>query len=203
MLALVLVLGWYGGWWEGLVRPVVNSKTLPSKPAVPSIDLYQTKLVGWDQQQKAWEIRAKRIWQSADGNITYFNQIDQGIIFSVEGRTAYFKAGWARWEKPRSVLYIGGFLNITVDQHRFKTKEAVMWFKNQELSCSYPIEVIGKDVRLKAEKLKVNLKRKDVRLEGNVVLSQGRDQITSQTVIYNLKSKQYQLLEPGGIILNL
>ncbi|HYH03452.1 MAG TPA: LPS export ABC transporter periplasmic protein LptC, partial [Bacillota bacterium] len=151
LILLVLVLGWYGGWWDGLITPVVQPKTAPAKPNVPGINLYKTKLTGWDKHKKAWEIEAKQIWQSSDGNITYFEKIDKGIIFAVKGQTAYFKAGWARWEKPWSVLYIGGNLTVTVDRHEFRTKEVIMRFQNQELSCEYPIEVKGPDITLNSQ----------------------------------------------------
>lgn len=203
MLLLVLLLGWYGGWWEGLIAPTVKPKTAPAKPNVPSLNLYKTKLTGWDKQKKAWEIEAKRIWQSGDGNITYFEKIDKGIIFAVKGQTAYFKAGWARWEKPWSVLYIGGNLAVTVDRHVFKTKEVVVRFQNQELRCEHPIEVTGPDVTLSARKLNLNLDTEVIRLEGDVVLAQDEDRVTSKTIIYFMKEQQYQLLEPGGITINL
>lgn len=197
------VLGWFGGWWDGIADRVTLPKTPPVKPNVPSINLYKTKLVGWDKNQKAWEIQAKRIWQSDDRNITYFEKIHSGIIYSIKGERVFFRAGWARWEKPWAVLYMGGALTVNIRDHEFKTKEVVMRFQNQELQCDFPIELRGPNTLITAKKMRLNLEREEVTLDGDVILSQDRDQVTSKSLMYNMKDKKYQLLEPGGIILNL
>jgi LPS export ABC transporter protein LptC len=205
LLIVVLVLGWIGGWWENLSGKVNLPKNPPPNPGVPSINLQRTKLIGWDNHKKTWAIEAKRIWQSSEGNIIYFENISKGIIFSIENREAHFKAGWARWEKARAMLYIGGGLEVLVDKHAFKTSEAVMRYTNQEISCERRVSLTGPEVRIHAQKMKLDLDREEVFLEGNVVLvlSQGQDRVATKALIYNLKDESYQLMKPGGITLNL
>jgi LPS export ABC transporter protein LptC len=203
LLAMFLGFGWYGGWWDGLFRPTDRPKVAPARPAVPSENLYQTKLVGWNNHQKVWEIEADQIWRSADSNITYFKKVHSGMIFSIKGKQARFHAGWARWEKPWSVLYIGGRLVVKVDEYQFETKEVVMRYRNQEISCEDPVKLSGPHTLVQAKKMKLNFEKEEVLLEGDVRLAQNEDLVTTKALLFNLKEETYQLIEPGGIILNL
>jgi lipopolysaccharide export system protein LptA len=58
-------------------------------------------------------------------------------------------------------------------------------------------------VRIRAQKMKLNLVKEEVLLEGDVVLAQDQDRVSAQALIYNLKEERYQLIKPGGITLNL
>jgi LPS export ABC transporter protein LptC len=199
----VLVLGWFGGWWDELAKQAVQPRQVPAQPAVPSENLYQTKLVGWDDQKKVWEIEADHIWQSNDQNITYFEKVHSGIIFSVKGKRAIFHAGWARWEKPWANLYIGGNLVVYVEQYKLVTKEVVMRYSSQELTCASPIKLTGPHTLVQAQKMNLKLDQEEVKLEGDVRLAQDEDLVTTKALTFNLKEESYQLIEPGGIILNL
>ena len=200
---VVIILGWIGGWWDNLCGKVTLPKKLPSNPAVPSINLQRTKLIGWDNHKKTWIIEAQRIWQSPEGNIIYFENISKGIIFSIEDREAHFKAAWARFEKPWATLHIGGGLEVTVDKHVFKTSDVTMRYNNQEISCEHPVSLTGPEVRIHAQKMKYDLAKEEVLLEGDVELAQDQDLVSTKALIYNLKDERYQLIEPGGITLNL
>jgi LPS export ABC transporter protein LptC len=203
IFVLVLVLGWIGGWWDNLCGKGDLPKKPPANPAVPSINLQRTKLVGWDNHKKTWIIEAKRIWQSPEGNIIYFENISKGTIFSIEDREARFKAAWARWEKPWATLHIGGGLQVTVDDHVFTTSDVTMRYNKQEISCEHPVSLIGPEVRISAQKMKLDLAQEEVLLEGDVVLAQDQDRVFTKALIYNLKEEQYKLIKPGGITLNL
>ena len=99
----------------------------------------QTKLVGWDEQKKTWEVEADRIWQTANGLQVYFEKISQGVIFSVKDQRVSFEAGWVRWEKPSNQMFIGGGMQAHLEQGFFTTTEAVMIYNKQELYCPKPV----------------------------------------------------------------
>jgi LPS export ABC transporter protein LptC len=208
MVVGVLGLGWLGGWWDELYKQFAAPKPVPSVPAsTPSAvwgeNLYQTKLVGWNNQKKVWEIEADHIWQSKDQNIIYFKNINSGVIFSVKGKRATFKAGWARWEKSWSNLYMGGKLVVWVDQYQFVTREVVMRYATQELTCEHPVKLTGPHTLVRAQKMSMKIDKEEIKLEGDVRLTQNEDVVTTKALIFNLKTESYQLIEPGGIIINL
>jgi LPS export ABC transporter protein LptC len=203
LIIIVLVLGWCGGWWDELAKQATLPKQAPAQPATSGENLYQTKLVGWNGQKKVWEIEAAHIWQSDDQNIIYFKKVHSGVMFSVKGKRATFHAGWARWEKAWSNLYIGGELVVSVEQYKFVTKEVVMRYANQELTCVNPIKLTGPHTLVQAQKMSFKMDREEVKLEGEVRLAQNEDLVTTKALIFNLKEESYQLIEPGGITLNL
>jgi LPS export ABC transporter protein LptC len=203
MVLVIILMGYWGGWWDELFRQGSVSKAAPKAAVTSGDNLYQTKLVGWNDRKKVWEIEADHIWQSADQNIIYFKKVHSGVIFSVKGKRATFHAGWARWEKPWSKLYIGGQLVVQIDQYQFVTKEVEMRYTNQELTCVHPIKLTGPHTVVRAEKMSLQMEREEVKLEGNVRLMQNEDVVTTKALNFNLKEESYQLIEPGGIILNL
>jgi LPS export ABC transporter protein LptC len=203
MVIGIVALGCWGGWWDGLFIPGKAVKQTHSQPANQGENLYQTKLVGWNDRQKVWEIEADHIWQSTDQNITYFNKVSSGVIFSVKGKRVTFHAGWARWEKSWANLYIGGNIVVYVDKYQFVTKEVVMRYHKQELTCVHPVKLTGPHTVVRAQKMTIKPDEEEVKLEGDVSLEQNEDLVTTKALIFNLKEESYQLIEPGGIILNL
>ena len=80
-LLLFIIAGYFGGWWDDLLNPK-GQQPLPLPPG-PGIVIRDSNLIGWDGQERVWEIRAAKIWQASDGNQIQFEGITEGVIFSV------------------------------------------------------------------------------------------------------------------------
>lgn len=204
VIILLGTLGYFGGWWDGLfTKKEIPTPTTPTQPLTPEMNVFQTKLTGWDEQKKAWEIEASRIWQTNNGSIIYFEDISNGIIFSVDDKTVKFTAKWARFEKWRRMLFFGGDFEAYMDDKIFTTKEGVMDYKKQEILCDSEIKVKGDNLSISAGKLKIYLEQEEFLLEKNVELIQDNDRVNAQGIKYNLKTEEFELIEPEGVILNL
>jgi lipopolysaccharide assembly outer membrane protein LptD (OstA) len=201
IMGIIITVGCFGGWWDGFF-PKPALKPVP-KPALPGLVMNRTELDGWDNGQKVWLIKARKIWQSDDSNIIYFEKISDGVIFSVKDRRVDFSAGWARWEKLRNELYIGGNIKAQITEGTLTTPEAVMNFFNHELSCRQGIRFKGDNLAIKASQVRLNFDKEELYLEGGVELDQKENQIKSGALIYNLKDEQYRLEKPEGVILEL
>jgi LPS export ABC transporter protein LptC len=197
---IILAMGYFGGWWDDFF--IRHSPTNSLKPAVPSIDMLQTKLTGWDKGKKTWEIEARRIWQSADGNLVYFQNISHGVAFSVKDKRVEFKAGWARWEKMRELLYLGGGLEATVDNSTMYTEAAVLNYHTEELNSSSVVRMTQKDAWATAQTMKINFSKEEIDLEGDVTLVQKEDQVAADGLIYNQKDETFRLIGPKGVTIN-
>jgi hypothetical protein len=203
LLGLIVVMGWYGGWWEGLFQQQEAVKTSQTRQGVPGVVISKTNLVGWANQAKAWEIGAVKIWQSSEGSQVFFDKINRGIIFSLEGQKVEFTAGWVRWEKLRSELYIGNGIKAKIDQGVFITTEAMVNYENQVMEFNRKVTFNGKNVIIKADKMRFDFANDQLLLEGNVSLSQDDNRVKAERFIYNLKDDSYQLIEPEGVSLTL
>ena len=199
-LFIVLGMGYFGGWWDDFF--IQRSSTNSLKPAVPSIDMIQTQLVGWDKGKKTLEIEAGRIWQSADGNFVYFQKISHGIAFSVKDKRVEFKAGWARWEKMHELLYLGGGLEATVDNSTMYTEAAVLNYHTEELNSTSTVRMTQKDAWATAQTMRINFSKEEIDLEGDVTLVQKQDRVTADGLIYNQKDETFQLIGPKGVTIN-
>jgi LPS export ABC transporter protein LptC len=197
---IILVMGYFGGWWDDffIQRPAANTL----KPAVPSIDMLQTKLTGWDKGKKTWEIEAQRIWQSADGNSVYFQKITHGVAFSAKNKRVDFKAGWARWERIHELLYLGGGLEAKVDNGTLETEDGVLNYRTEELNSNTGVYMTQKDSWATAKTLQVNFSKEEIELEGDVVLIQKKDQMVADGVIFNQKDETYQMIGPKEATIN-
>jgi hypothetical protein len=201
LIVLIIIIGYFGGWWDDFFHkpPPIQSSL---KPATPSIDISEARLTGWDGQKKAWEIEARRIWQATDGNLVYFEEIGQGIIFSETEKRVDFKAGWARWEKLNGKLYIGAGLDAEMEEGKFSTREGMMDFRSQELVCQDHIHFSHKDITASADSMNVNFLKEELLLEGNIELIQNNNQVRAKGLWYDLKEEKYHLIEPKEVTLN-
>lgn len=199
-----IAIGHYGGWWDGIIHPV---RTLPAPTVAPVLPpgmvMRETKLIGWDEEKKAWEIEAKQIWQSSDGGTIHFEQIRRGVIYSVKQKEVRFKAGWVRWEKYTRRLFVGGGLEALIEKGTFTTAEAVMEYQTDLMFCNRPVKYIEPDLDMSALKMKIDFKAEELTLEGDVRLRQKDDEIHAEGVIYNQKDEKYRLVQPKGVTLSL
>jgi len=203
-LLLTALLGYYGGWWEGITqKPVLLGEKLVRPRETAEITVYKTRLVGWEGRQKTWEIEADRIWQATGGGVIYFEEITNGLIYSVRGERVPFKAGWARWEKWRRMLLIGGGLEAEIDGKIFTTAEIAMSYNEQELRCDRGIKVNGPDLTIKAGSMRLDLEKEEMNLGGGVELAQKSDRITAKGIKYSLKNEEFELIIPKGVTLSL
>lgn len=196
----IITAGCFGGWWDVFFIKSTPARSL--KPAVPSIDMSQTKLTGWDKGKKSWEIEAHRIWQSADGNLVYFQKITHGVAFSMKDKRVDFTADWARWERLHELLYLGGGVEAKVDDSIVNTAEAVVNYRTEELTSSTAVRMIEKDTVATAKTMRIILSKEEIILEGDVVLIQKRDQVTADGVIFYHKDETYELIGPKGALIN-
>ncbi|HOJ77213.1 MAG TPA: LPS export ABC transporter periplasmic protein LptC [Bacillota bacterium] len=203
IISLLYFMGQYGGWWDGMFSPAPEVKIETPQPRSPSIVIETSKLTGWIDQKKTWQIEAERIWQTAEGNIVHFEKIKEGIIFSVEDKQVLFQAGWARWERMRGVLYIGGDVEAKTDDKVFVSKEIIMNHRKEELISEGAIQVTGKNMLIKAGSMKLSLQKDELLLEKGIELNQDNDQVKAKGIIYNLETEEYELIEPEGVILQL
>ncbi|HOP74231.1 MAG TPA: LPS export ABC transporter periplasmic protein LptC [Bacillota bacterium] len=197
---LVAVLGHYGGWWE---EPPTSDPVAKPQPVAPDMIIRQSKLVGWDGSQKTWEVKAERIWQTNGGNQIYFENISEGIIFSLEGKEVAFQSKWARWEKFFKSLYIGGNLQARVEDKILTTEEVVMRYDTEIIHSSRPVTVTGKNLKMTAGSMQLDLKNEMLILDNGVELEQNGDSLRSKGVRYNLKTEEFELVEPEGVVLSL
>jgi LPS export ABC transporter protein LptC len=197
IILFIAVIGYIGGWWD--VGSVVSRKVQSSKPAVPSIDMEKTKLTGWDEDKKSWEIEARRTWQSADGNIVYFRKITHGVAFSMKGEQVDFKAGWARWERIPQNLYIGGGLEAKVSDCIVKTKEAVIDYRKEIMTSKTAVQMNQKDTLVTAKSLEIKLSEEEMDLAGDVVLVQNKNRVAADGMKFFHKDETYQLIDPKGV----
>jgi len=200
ILAGFIFLGYLGGWWEIFYQG--NQKSAQSiQPSKPASVMYDSELTGWDDQELAWKIGAVKIWESSDGNQVYFEEINNGIIYTKNDGEVYFKAKWARWERAREELNISGGLEARRDDEFFTTDEAVMKYKNEELHCLTPVKYHEKDLQATADKMVMKFEDEEVLLEGNVELIQEEDLVRSEGLIYWRKDKKFKLIKPKEAII--
>ena len=198
----VFILGSFGGWWKGY-EPKATVMDKPNPLLTPKFKIYQTQLTGWDNEKKAWEIEAEKVWQSEDGNLVYFEDITKGVIYSVKKKRVDFTAGWARWEKLRRELYIGNGFQATIDKGVLVTAEAVMKFRTEEMICAQAVDYQDSDSLMKAKRMKINFLKEELFLDGDVQLTQAKDVVRANGLTYSLKKKIYRLKEPQGVTLHL
>ena len=199
-LAGLVFLGYLGGWWEIFYQGNEQSvhTIQPSKPASVT---YSGELTGWDDQELVWKIKAVKIWESSDGNQVYFEDIQNGIIYTENDGEIFFKAKWARWERAREELNISGSLEANRDDEFFTTDKAVMKYNIEELHCPSPVEYHEKDLHAKAGRMVMKFKDEEVLLEGNVELDQKGDIVRSEGLIFWRKDKKFKLIKPKEAII--
>lgn len=194
---LLLIVGYFGGWWDALFIKYPLSQT--SKSAVPGVKMTKTRLTGWDNEKKKWDVSAQRIWQSTDGNFIHFRNINQGVAYSVEGKDIEFKAGWARWERIPEILYLGGGIEARFEDTVILTEDGTLNYRTEEMNCPHEVKMTRKDSRVTGKTLKVKFPKDEMLLQGNVILIQNKDQVTADGIMYNLKDESYQLINPKGV----
>jgi hypothetical protein len=202
IVIVIIGLGQLGGWWDGLLReiwPGRGSQRTQIYQQTPALESTKTRLTGWKDRQKLWEIEADRIWQSDNGNQVYFENILHGVVFSVKDKRVDFSAGSARWERYQSLLYINDGLDGQTDQGFFSTSRATVNYKAQEMICPEGILYTENDTELVAKSLRIDFANEEFLLEGNVVFTQKDAIIKAGGMIYNYNTKQYQLMNPEGI----
>ncbi len=195
-----IFLGYLGGWWEVFYKGLENTPSVvqPSKPA--SV-MYDSELTGWDDQKRAWKIGAVKIWESSDSNQVYFEDINNGIIYTDKDGEVYFKAKWARWERARQELNISGGLEAKQKEEFFTTDQAVMKYKTEELYCPTPVRYYGKDLKATADKMTMNFEKEEVVMEGNVELVHNEDIVRSEGMVYWRNDKKFKLIKPREAII--
>ncbi len=203
-IIMMIGLGWMGGWWD-IIRDEFwlhsANSAVSSRPNSLNMVITDSRLTGWQENKKSWEIEAKKIWQSDTGNRIYFQEISNGVVFSVEDKRVDFSAKWARLEKISSNLYLGGGLDAKIDQGNFSTTEGVMNYKKEELLCPKEIIYSENDTVIKAKKMRINFSKDEIFLEGDVELIEKKDQMKAGGLLYNTKEKKYYLIDPQGITL--
>jgi hypothetical protein len=195
-----ILLGYFGGWWE-IFYQGLETKTQSIQPSKPSSVIYNGELVGWDDQELAWQIGAVKIWESSDGNQVYFENINNGIIYTQKDGKVFFKAKWARWERAREELHISGSLEARRDDDFFTSAEAVMKYKTEELHCLSPVKYHEKDLQATADKMILKFEDEEVLLEGNVELIQEGDLVRAEGLVYWRKEKKFKLIKPKEAII--
>ncbi|TCL62215.1 LPS export ABC transporter protein LptC [Hydrogenispora ethanolica] len=202
LVLLIWGLGYFGGWWDFIVSPK-NITDQPQSSAKPRMMIHKNTISGWDNHQKAWQIKAENIWQVADGSIIYFETISEGVIFSVAGERLHFTAGWVRWEKPHGRLYFGDGLTVSLRDGTLKTPEAILDYRNQIIRSEKKIQFCGAELSLSAQKMQADINKEELVLEGDVELEQQGDRIQAQGLFYDLKEKRYELQNPKEMTIHL
>lgn len=202
IIVLIAVMGYYGGWWDSIFSKKEALPTIP-QPAAPQFLITKSKLTGWDNHQKTWEVKAGKIWQTADGSVTYFKKISHGVIFSIKGKRVTFQATWARWEKMFNQLIIGGNLSVEVDHKKFQTDQLLMQYNSQTLFSPHPIVITGENLLMKAGEMNLNLKDEILILSKGIEFSRNGDYLRAEGIRYDLKNEQFDLIKPEGVTLSL
>lgn len=203
-ILLIVILGFAGGWWGEVIRelrPQAKTAVQPTATAPPSLVIHKSKLTGWQDHKPTWEIEASKIWQTSDKNRIYFERIRHGVIFSFENKRVNFTAGWALWDRLRNQLTIGAGIEAITDQGRFETAEAVVDYRAQRLWCPHSVIYTEKDLVLNAQKMQLDMNQEEYILEGDVQLGHERDSVRAGKVIYNSRTQQYRLEQPGLVTL--
>jgi lipopolysaccharide export system protein LptC len=202
--AMFISLGHFGGWWDEITTGLFSKKTIQvsrPRPEPPAILIAQPKLIGWEDYKKSWEIEAAKIWQSSSGSQYHFKNISNGVAYSVKDKRVDFIAGWARLERNRSELYLGGGLEAKIDEARIKTTESMINYKQEEMVCPKEVVYQKNDTIIKARKMIIRLKKDEILLEGDVRFFEKKDQMKADGLLYNTKEKKYYLITPKEIIL--
>ena len=82
-----------------------------------------------------------------------------------------------------------------------ETAEAVVDYRTQRLSCPHSVIYTEKDMVLIAQTMQLDMNQEEYILEGDVQLGHERDSLQAGKVIYNAKTQQYRLEQPGVITL--
>lgn len=199
---MTIVLGYWGGWWDEIGAGLFPSATVtetPPQPDPPAIVITRPKLTGWQDLKKYWEIAAVKIWQSDNGNLIHFEKITSGVVFSVKDKRVEFVAAWARLDRPRSELYLGGGLTAKVDQSTITTGEGFINYKAEEMYCPKAVIYQENERTIKANQMKIRFKKDEILLEGDVQFIEKNDQMNADGLLYNIKEKKYYLIAPKGI----
>lgn len=205
-VVMFFALGHLGGWWDEIGAELFSKKgAMPvrTEPNPPSIVIVQPKLTGWEEQQKSWEIEAENIRQEStnDRSRYYFENIKNGVVFSVKEKRVDFTAGWAHLERNRSEIILGGGLEAKIDEAIIKTSEGIMNYKQEEMVCPKPVIYQKEKTIIKARKMFIHLKKDEIVLEGDVQFFENKDSMKAEGLLYNTKEKKYYLISPREIIL--
>lgn len=203
-LGMIIALGYLGGWWDMIGTELTSVDVAPEKqstPVPPAIVIDSPILTGWDDCKKSWEIEASKIWQTSNGSQFHFENIRNGVIYSVKDKRVEFLAGWARLERNRSELFLGGGLEAKIDEAIVKTSEGMMNYKQEEVFCPKEVVYQENDTMIKAQKMTIHLKKDEFLLEGDVQFIEKKDQMKADGLLYNSKEKKYYLIGPREIIL--
>jgi LPS export ABC transporter protein LptC len=195
-------MGYCGDWWDGILSQKPPVSAAP-QPVTPEYLITQSKLAGWDNHHKTWEVEAEKIWQTTNGNIIYFEKISHGVIFSVEGEKVTFQAKWARWEKMLNQLIIGGNLSAEVDRKKIQADELTMQYNSNTLYSSGKIVVRGHNLLMKAGAMNLNINDEVLNLSKGIEFNQDGDSLHAEGIRFDLKNEQFDLIKPKGVTLNL
>lgn len=203
-LGMFITLGYFGGWWDEIGAELFSNTEAPvnhTQSAPPALVIVHPKLIGWEDHKKSWEIEASKIWQTNNNSQYHFENISNGVVYSVKDKRVDFTAGWARLERNRSELALGGGLEAKVDDASIKTSEGMMNYKLEELVCPQPVIYRENENIIKARKMIIHLKNDEILLEGDVQFFENKDQMKADGLLYNTKEKKYYLISPKEIII--
>lgn len=201
-LLVVAGLGYWGGWWDQLFHNAPPAHAI-LQPTDPELRSFRTKLDGWNDHQRTWEVTAEQIWQSANASLIYFEEVSRGLIFAMDGKSIVFKGDWARWEKRRNRLVLGGNLEVRFDDKRLTTAELQMECHTGKLIAPGEVVISGNDLVIKAGYMIMDLQTERVRLEQGVKWVQRGDRLQAKGLEVDFRNDRFELIEPEGLFLTL
>lgn len=189
--AILLLLGiGLGLWWVHRRGPDLSGAIPKGQPGMMMMG---TSLVGRENGERAWEVRAKTIWLSKDNRIAVIRDIEEAII-EVEGERVVFKAAWARLDRNMMKMTVRGGITGRIDDGEFQTEGIFVDLLKQRLTSTGQVLFQSNNTHISARRLEADLKADIVTLKEDVLLREGSKVLRGQKLIYCLKEKTYEVI---------
>lgn len=191
-------LGYLAGWWDHLLGSPPTAHHIPIT-FQPELRSFRSKLDGWNDHQRIWEVAAEQIWQSTNDGSIHFETISRGLIFLENGRSLIFRGDWACWEKNYNRLLLGGNLDLRFDGNQLTTAELCMDYHKQILTASGDVVIRGEDLWLRAGRMIMDLPAGRIRLEQEVKWIQRGNELRGHSLEIDWVKERFELIEPEGL----
>lgn len=197
-IIVLLGLG-MGIWWMAHRRPA-QSGGIPL--GQPGMTLWATSLVGRENGEKTWEVRARTLWLSKDGRIAVIKDIQEAMM-QVDDEKVTLSAPWARLDRNLMKLTVRGGIKGTINDGEFSTDGVYLDLLQQKLFSIGAVKFKSVDFSVSARRLEADLKAETVTLKGEIYLIEGEKTLQGRELTYFLNDKTYQLIGETEVELEL
>jgi LPS export ABC transporter protein LptC len=158
-------------------------------------------LIGRYNGEKMWELRAKTMVTSPDGQSTTLEGIFDGVFYANGNKRALFTAGEAQYDRANGDLLLKRGLQLTkLDDMTISLGHARWMGKSQVFKSEGPVQVVGKDFNMEAGRLAGEKGIQKITLEGDVRITTNEGaSIKADKGYYEEREKRFLLEGPVSL----